>query len=405
MTMFLSKTFSEEEFTQRHDRIRRQMEKEKIDVLLVYGNNGWWRQNWVNIRYISNVLPGITPCSCLVFPLEGEPMLVVSPCQMEGWTTWEGSVVRDIRWGDDIRGNVKIVVEKLKELRLEKGTIGYTKVGRDDEEVDIPAGDYRTIRHEFPEARLVDATDVMTRLRMVKSAAEVEEMRRAAKLNDLAMVALVDAAQEGATENDLYAAVMMASTRNGSAKENMINMGSAPMEGSPVYAPAYNRGRTLARGDYIMNEFGITTTAGYTGQICRPVTIGEPTRAFQKVWEAAREIFDLIIEQTRPGTNTGELGEKCREITTKGGFYAAAPHVHGEGLSWSRPIIWPSYTPSGSRFPTKDVILEPNITFACHIFLGEQKSKIMVAIGDLVRVTETGCELLTRYEPRGIVVK
>jgi Xaa-Pro aminopeptidase len=200
-------------------------------------------------------------------------------------------------------------------------------------------------------------------------------------------------------------AVLRSAAVNGAAPEPMINMGSAPMKGSDTMAGWVSTGRTLAKGDYIMNELGVTTAQDYEAQICRPITIGQPTKEFQRTFDIVKEVFDCIVKLAKPGARQEDITDACNKIVQKSRFRARAPHTHGIGLSWERPIIWPDYSENGVPFPSKSIIFEPNITFVVHIWAQDYENNLSVALGDSVLVTEKGCEFLTKYEPRGIIVK
>src|SRR3972149_1230127 len=114
--------FSEKERDVRWEAIRRAMQKNDLDCLIVGAAFGYM-PSARHLYYISNYFPYFNRGTFAVFPLQGEPQLEVS----NNLGPQFFHVASEVSWIRDIVGSldpVQAMVEKIKQLKLEKGRIG-----------------------------------------------------------------------------------------------------------------------------------------------------------------------------------------------------------------------------------------------------------------------------------------
>src|SRR4029077_2215896 len=95
------------------------------------------------------------------------------------------------------------VLSVLNDLKLTRERIGCEK-----QNWNLTGDRYEDLRKALPDASMVDATEVVEGLRAIKSAAEIEYLRRAARISDLAVQAGIDAVRDGVSENDVAKAIL-----------------------------------------------------------------------------------------------------------------------------------------------------------------------------------------------------
>ena len=185
---------------------------------------------------------------------------------------------------------------------------------------------------------LVDVTREFQRLRLVKSEEEVEWLRRAAALSDLAMLALRDEARIGMTEYELVALAEDAYRRKG-GQAHITFLRSMPMDAPTGCLPAQNpSARRLERGDVVITEFSASYW-GYSGQLHRPVFIGrEPSADWQRLFDVALEAYARLTTAVRAGNNEADALEAAAVIPAAG--YAIYDDLlHGYGVDILPPLI------------------------------------------------------------------
>ena len=184
-------------------------------------------------------------------------------------------------WTHDIREARRrygdLIVERLRELRVDTGRIGITGLGETQgtrtPEGTILYGTWKTIREAFPRAELVDATAILTDVRYIKSAEEIDALTRSMEIIELAYEAEIEAARPGVKDWEVWAATLGALMRNGSEMPVHCNWVSGR---NPVRTLTRPSMRILERGDLIINEVE-ASWIGYRSQGSSPFSSRSPT--------------------------------------------------------------------------------------------------------------------------------
>src|SRR4030095_16549604 len=148
-------------------------------------------------------------------------------------------------------------------------------------------GTYLKIRDAFPNAQLVDATPILTEVRYIKSAEEVEVLTKSMAIVELAYQAEIEAAKPGARDWDVWAATQYALMRNGSEMPVHCNWVSGKNVRRTLTRPSM---RTLEFGDLIINEVE-ASWIGYRSQGVQPVFVGRANPMHQEMVQRAGETF------------------------------------------------------------------------------------------------------------------
>src|ERR671919_878153 len=205
--------FSLAERDRRWKAVRELMRRDRIDVIVTPQNTGHSMDFQANTRYLTHCGGGGDADIAAVFPLNGAVTAIATSAAarwptVQDWTT----DVREAR-----REYGKIIVERLKELNVERGRIGITGLGEFEgtrtPEGTILYGTWKQIREAFPQAELVDATALLAEVRYVKSQEELDALTRSMEIIELAFEAEIAAARPGVKDWDVWAATQYALMR------------------------------------------------------------------------------------------------------------------------------------------------------------------------------------------------
>jgi Xaa-Pro aminopeptidase len=320
--------------------VRARMREQNLDVIVVPNNTGHSTDFQSNARYLTHVGGGGDADVAVVFPLEGEVTAVATSAAprwptVQEWTT----DVREAR-----RRYGKVVVERLKELGVERGRIGITGLGGGTRTPEGTIGHqfWVQIREGFPNAELVDATPILTETRYIKSAEEIDVLIRSMELVERGYQAILDTARPGVKDWEVWAAAQYAMMKGGSEMPVHCNWVSGKNPTRTLTRPSH---RILERGDLIINELE-ASWMGYRSQGVQPtfVEVVDPVHA--ELMKVQKEIFETLIGYLRPGITVRELSEKteetCRKAAPKSGPAAGALGkltMHGRGQGDDGPII------------------------------------------------------------------
>jgi Xaa-Pro dipeptidase len=241
---------------------------------------------------------------------------------------------------------------------------------------------------EFAEPVPLDGA--YTRLRLRKSAEELDWLQVGCGFTDDAVRAVHEQAGPGTDERELGNIAERAYVGRGGTTH--IHYFGA---GVPAQWPA---ARALERGDVLACEISASYW-DYTGQLLRTFAIaGEPAPLHRELHEVADAAFDAIFERVRPGATAAELVE-ASAVIGDAGFTTRDDLVHGFVGGYLPPVLGDK---SRALEEVPDFSLEEGMTIVIQPNVVTPDESAGVQTGELVAVTAGGAERLHRYE-RGLL--
>ncbi len=172
----------------------------------------------------------------------------------------------------------------------------------------------RLVDHQLSTfGELVDASLLVSRLRLIKSPAEIAHVEKAASLADDALDAALPLIRPGGSEADILAAMQGAVfAGGGDYPANEFIIGS----GADALLCRYKAGRrNLDANDQLTLEWA-GVSAHYHAAMMRTVVIGEPTNRHRELYSACRETIQAIEMVLRPGNTFGTVFDVHAKIMT-----------------------------------------------------------------------------------------
>jgi Xaa-Pro aminopeptidase len=381
--------FSLAERDRRWKAVRERMAAAGIDVIVTPQNTGHSMDYQANTRYLTHVGGGGDSDIAAVFPLHGEVTAIATSAAprwptVQDWTT----DVREAR-----RNYGKVIVDRLKELKVERGRIGITGLGEVEgtrtPEGTILYGTWKQIREAFPQADLVDATNILTEVRYTKSQEELDVLSQSMAIIELAYEAEIQAARPGVKDWEVWAATQYALMHHGSEMPVHCNWVSGKNPKRTLTRPSM---RLLEYGDLIINEIE-ASWIGYRSQGVQPVFVGAADPVHQELIKVQREVFNRVLESLKPGITVKELAaltlKTGAEVAPRSGPAAGAKadlNMHGRGAGDDGPIIT-----AHARSPQQlGVALKENMVFICKPSAISADRTSICTWGDTVVVTGQG---------------
>jgi Xaa-Pro aminopeptidase len=384
-----------EERDRRYKIVRAQMAQRGIDCLLLPANTGRWEQMQADSRYISSI-GGFGTEVFTVFPREGDVTAYIF--NRAGWWKQAQNWVQDVRDGRNRWG--RNAVERIGELGLQKGTIGISGLAglfRAPEGI-IPYTSIKAIQDAFPDAKLVNATEMMQEIRAVKSSEEVSLLERSAAIIDKTIETMVRTAEPGVSEKELYGAMVHTMLANGGELPTLFFLSAGPGISNSSFVPTDYR---IQKGDRLIDEIE-AKYGGYAAQAVSPVVLGAPDDAYQRMIDISRSCFDAILGAMKPGVTFGQLFEIYRNTVEhhgKGKYLWNHPMMHARGLGDDGPALLGDK--DLERF--SKIQLQKGMTFILKPQVRPAEGKGRASLGDTVTVTESGARRLGKRELQLIV--
>jgi Xaa-Pro aminopeptidase len=337
----LNTPISTAELERRWKLVRAAMADAKIDVLLMQNNNDHMGGY---VRYFTDMPATNGYPNTVVFPRDDEMTVV---CQgpfggnettAQGNLTWRG--VKRIMTTPSYASahytkdyDPELAVKALEPFR--NGTIGYVGTYQ----MSYAMLDY--VKRTFPKARYVDASDLVDKIKVIKSAEEQELVKLAALMQDGAMRAAFAAAKPGMRDTEVAAIAQQYSVSHGS--ENGIYLCASMPLGTPSkFGNKHLQNRVIQKGDQIALLVEDNGPGGMYTELGRSCVVGVKVPQEMKdelafVMEARKLTLDLL----KPGTPSKDVWDGFNAFMRKNGRpMEARLYCHGQGYDLvERPLV------------------------------------------------------------------
>jgi Xaa-Pro dipeptidase len=323
---------------------------------------------------------------CLVLTANGRTALITrAPDLRQAKFTSDIAEVRV--WVDRIDASpVTDLKLLLQDLGLRGGKLGveydaYGLTAASGKRLDRGLGEF---------ARLTDASDLVTPLRLVKSSAEVDYVRRAAELADAAWQAAIDMAKPGAFEGDILAAMHAAVFQGGGDDPgNEFIIGSGP---GAMMCRYFTGRRHLDASDQLTLEFA-GTYRHYHACLMRTLRIGAVPLRQAELFARAKDALLACEAALIPGRTVGDVFQAHADTLDRAGLGAYRLNACGYSLGTTFAPNWMDWPMIYSANPQ---VLSAGQVYFLHMILFDDDTGLAMTLGRTSLVTTTGSEVLSK---------
>lgn len=373
-------TFSLDEYRQRVRTTRASLRARGLDGALLFAQE--------SLFYLTGYdTSGYVFFQCAVLPADG-PMTLLTrrPDVAQARDT---STIEDIRvWYDAPDANP---AAELRDILKERG-LGGARLGVKLHTHGLTAGNWRDVERELAGfASLEDASDLVRGQRLVKSKAELEHVREAGRLADLAMDAVRSAAAPGRLSGELSGAALSAMlAHGGDLPSEMPIVNSGPRA---VYGRGVLGAHRLEAEDQVLVELGASHRR-YMACIERTVILGGLSAEHADMFRIVRDTLEAMTGVIRAGAPLGAIDTEHRRVLDASPYGRDRYGACGYSLGATYAPTWMDVPPI--IHAGNPLVMAPGMVLFPHAMLGAVGSRRAVGMGHTVIVTETGCDILSR---------
>ncbi len=375
------------EFSTRVERIRTLMRKQSIGALyLTQPTNVWYVAGFWEFIPIR--------MEAVLVPADGECVFIVSKNEFE--------YANKVSWMNDVRyytefpepgrhqNPYNLMKDVFREKNLEKATIGI-------EETFLPVAEHRRFSQILPQARFVDSSAILAECRMIKSAYEIDLLKKTGKVAVAAWNASLNIAKPGLREYEVAQAARDAATNAAASLFSPEDVNHSPLtdgvqliQSGARSSISHGKGspNRLKRGDMVAMCFCMTNQfKGYRVGFSRNFALGDATNEMINVYNLLYEAQQAAFAELKPGVTASHLDATVRKMIHKAGYGQYIEHRLGRGVGLDiaeRPDLKEG----------DNTVIQPGMTLAVEpaIYI---TGKWGIQIEDSVHVTESGFEYLT----------
>jgi len=240
----------------------------------------------------------------LVLPLAGEPIFIAQNGRRVEAARF--SCVRDVRFYEELS---RAPVAMIRDALRERGGLGKA-VGLElgvEQSFEVPPLELRRLEEGLSGTRLVDAGDLLWRLRRVKSESEISCLRAACRILKEAYATTFSSAREGMTDRQI-AGLMYAHFERSGGGDRFLHVVSGKGNYETPNKPVGNR--RIEKGDMVWFDAGCTV-GGYWSDFSRGGVVGGASEAQAAAQEEIHRITWEGVRMIRPGVKASEIARVC----------------------------------------------------------------------------------------------
>ena len=299
----------------RYALIRRELKNSNVDCAIVTGTN---------LFYITNGIPG--EMFGLLPATDDLPTVVINFRQLADISVDVLIEMQD--WIRDIRGGVdgSQLIARIKEIKLEKGTLGVAGF------TSINQAFYAQLQKAFPDAKVVDVSNIFTNARTIKSEEEIAMIDMANRIFDRAVDRVCEVARPGMLSRRVLQEGINAMWTAGGDMHSSFNLHFGPVPKQNPVLMQISLDRVIQKGD-----IGTLTAHAeyrhYAGHSDHQLSIGEAKPLHRDLFKAVLNVREKVLGAVREGVSHLDLVETYRKAVAETGF-RSSPHsqTHQYGI-------------------------------------------------------------------------
>ena len=373
--------FSKEEFSKRKTNILQSMKEQKLDALLMFRQESmYWLTGYDTFGYVF--------FQTLILDKNGNTILLTrAPDLRQAQNT---SNIEDIRiWidkdGSNPTDDLKIILDELslkgKKIGIEYEAYGMT--GRNALRLNESLKDYCEVK---------DQSELITKLRVIKSHEEIVYVKKAAELADKALNEAWKHTKAGASEAKILAEMQKAVLEGGGdypANEYIIGSGH-----NALLCRYQSEKRNLSNQDQLSIEWAGTYNH-YHSAMFRTILIGKANNNHIKMHEACVEALKNCEEKLKPGNKVGEVFDVHAEVFDKLGYKKSRMNACGYSLGTTFAPNWMDWP---MLYTGNPYVIEPGNVFFMHMILMDSDNELAMNLGETYLLTDKGNERLGKQK-------
>tara|TARA_B100001057_G_scaffold397479_1_gene407641 strand:- start:956 stop:2107 length:1152 start_codon:yes stop_codon:yes gene_type:complete len=373
--------FSKEEFSLRKAKVLKSMKEQNLDALLMFRQESmYWLTGYDTFGYVF--------FQTLILDKKGNIVLLTrAPDLRQAQNT---SNIEDIRIWVDKNGfnptdDLKIILDELnlkgKKVGIEYEAYGMT--GRNALRLNESLNNYCDVD---------DQSELITKLRVIKSHEEIIYVKKAAELADNALDQAWKYTKAGASESKILAEMQKIVLEGGGdypANEYIIGSGH-----NALLCRYQAEKRNLSNQDQLSIEWA-GTYKHYHSAMFRTIPVGRADPKHIKMHEACIEALKNCEEKLKPGNKVGEVFDVHAKIFDDLGYNKSRMNACGYSLGSTFSPNWMDWPMLYTGNPYE---IKPGNIFFMHMILMDSDNQLAMNLGETYLVTENGNERLGRQK-------
>jgi len=373
--------FERAEYDSRRDRLVMEMAEQKLDAVLLFAQESmYWLTGYDTF--------GFCFFQCLVVKADGSMVLMTRSAdlrQARHTSILDNIVVWTDRAGANPAVDLRNILNDLDLLGCRIG-VEYDTHGLTGHTAHLLDEQLKTF------GTIADISGMVGNLRLLKSAAEIKKVERAAALADDALDAALPLIQQGGDEGAILAAMQGAIfAGGGDYPANEFIIGS----GADALLCRYKAGRRkLTKNDQLTLEWA-GVYHHYHAAMMRTVLVGKVSKRHQELFDAAQEALLAVEKAMTPGNSFGDVFDAHARVMEAHGLTRHRLNACGYSLG---ARFSPSWMDMPMFYAGNETLIAPSMTLFAHMIIMDSDTETAMTLGRTYLVTDGAPKPLSRHD-------
>jgi Xaa-Pro aminopeptidase len=380
-----------EELQRRWAAVRQQMRAFQLDALVVQNSSDWVGGyiRWFSNQPATNGYP-----SALVFPIEGG-MSMIEQGPFGGLRTASAEETAETGIARRLTTPSYPSVGYTGGYDADIAAAELDRLGAKRVGLVAPAAMYhsfgRTLAERLNGSIVLDATDLVDRIKAIKSAEERTLIRQVAAMQDEVMRRVTEFIRPGLKDFEIAAYAQYVGQQLGS-EQGIFLCSSAPWGVAASFRPRSMQGRTLEAGDVYSLLVENNGAGGYYTELSRIFVLGSAPQELQDALAAVLDAQRFGLSLLKPGAYCKTIFAQHNEYLKQHGLPEERRlSIHGMGYDMvERPLVRDD----------EDMTIEENMVIVCHP--GILNARMFVHNTDVYLIEATGASACLHQTPQRI---
>ena len=373
--------FSKQELLKRKIKVLQSMKEQNIDALLMFRQESmYWLTGYDTFGYVF--------FQTLILDNKGNIILLTrAPDLRQAQNT---SNIEDIRiWIDKDKSNP---ADDLKNI-LDELSLKGKKVGVEYEAYGLTGRNALRLNKSLENyCNTEDQSELITKIRVIKSPEEIVYVKKAAELADLALDQAWKYTKAGASEAKILAEMQkIVLERGGDYPANDYIIGSGH---NALLCRYQSEKRILSNRDQLSIEWA-GTYKHYHSAMFRTIPVGKLDSKHIKMHGACLEALKNCEKKLIPGNTVGEVFDIHAQIFDNHGYNKSRMNACGYSLGSTFSPNWMDWP---MLYTGNPYVITPGNIFFMHMILMDSDNKLAMNLGETYLVTENGNERLGKQK-------
>ena len=204
---------------------------------------------------------------------------------------------------------------------------GIQKVGFEDTELTV--SEHAELKGKLKGFKLAPVGEKINIVRSFKTAEEIDYIKKAQAITDIAFSKILDVIKPGITEKDVAVELEYIMAKNGAEGLAFDTIIASGVNSSKPHA--HPTDKVIELGDPVTMDFG-ARYHGYCSDMTRTVFVGEPTEELRKIYNVVLLAQKMGINNAYNGMTGKEFDSFCREVIKSNGYGEYFTHSTGHSL-------------------------------------------------------------------------